>query len=172
MLILKKEGISNLTIEGVASKAGVGKATIYRWWPSRTSLVLEAMENLPELPAPNGESLEEDLRTVLQALAKLLATTPLQGVLAHLGAVQHGATDPEVQRYLDQRMVVTHEIFRRAIERGDLPADSDVEALMYIPTGAIMNRAFYGPPPDDAFIDLVVRTMMVGLAAALKQTRR
>src|ERR671919_617983 len=73
--LLVERGYRELTIEGVAARAGVGKQTIYRWWPSRAALVLEAYlagsDALPP-PAPQA-SVEEDVRALLAWLSAVLA---------------------------------------------------------------------------------------------------
>src|ERR671914_2594511 len=73
--LLVERGYRNLTIEGVAARAGVGKQTIYRWWPSRAALVLEAYLAGSDAisPPPPRATVEEDVRAVLVWLSKVLA---------------------------------------------------------------------------------------------------
>jgi AcrR family transcriptional regulator len=163
---LEQQGLNGLTIEGVAARAGVGKATIYRWWPSRLALVLEAMEQLPELRAPDKGSFAADLRALLADLSELLVSTPLGGVLAHIGS-DPGSRDAEVHEYLRRRMVGGVEVVERAIARGELPADADPETVVFLAVGPVINRGFFGPPPDDEYLDLVVAMVTAGLPLAL-----
>ena len=166
--VLEHDGLNALTVEGIAAAAGVGKATIYRWWPSRIALVLEAIEQLPELHTPDKGSLVEDLRALLTDLSELLVSTPLGGVLAHLGSDTTGR-DPEVREYLRRRMAPSIALVDRAVQRGELPADTDTETLVYLTVGPVINRVFFGTPPDDEYIDLVVRTMAAGFPVAMTQ---
>lgn len=166
--VLEQQGLNGLTIEGVADRAGVGKATIYRWWPTRVALVLEAMEQLPELPAPDEGDFAADLRALLGELTDLLVSTPLGGVLAHLGSDASGR-DPEVRDYLQRRMAGGIEVIERAIARGELPVGGDPEMLLFLAVGPVINRVFFGPPPDDEYLDLVVAMVSAGLPVALQQ---
>jgi AcrR family transcriptional regulator len=172
MEVLGTDGLGKLTIEGIAARAGVGKATIYRGWSSRIELALEAMEQLPELPVPDTGSLAEDLRAILRSLAELFASTPLQSVLGHLAA-QGRSMEPEARAYIERRVAGQSAIFERAVARGELPSGGDPELLGTVALGPVVNRAFFGPaPPDDAFIDLVVATVVAGFPAAIDATAR
>src|SRR5918992_5737744 len=73
--LLVERGYPGVTIEGVAARAGVGKQTIYRWWPSRAALVLEAyLAGQDAVPPPaQGTSVREDVRELLRWLIAVLA---------------------------------------------------------------------------------------------------
>ena len=79
--LLVEVGFSALTVEGVASRAGVGKATIYRRWPSKLPLVVEAFGQLPGFPEVDTGDLAEDLKQMLRGYIQLFHTTPLATVL-------------------------------------------------------------------------------------------
>src|ERR687895_2121034 len=117
--LLVERGYGNLTIEGVAARAGVGKQTIYRWWPSRAALVLEAYlagsDALPP-PAPRA-SVEEDVRALLVWLSTVLAE-PIGGrVLAGLVAdLEHD--DDLAERYRRDVVPVRRAAMLAALERG------------------------------------------------------
>ena len=92
--LLVERGYRGVTIEGVAARAGVGKQTIYRWWPSRAALVLEAYLAGSEAVAPPPEhgSVREDVRALVLWLADVLAQ-PIGGrvVAGLVGDFQHDA---------------------------------------------------------------------------------
>lgn len=163
---LEQRGANNLSIEGIAADAGVGKTTIYRWWPNRIALVLDAIEQLPELEARDLGCFADELSLLLRDLTTLLMTTPLGGVLAHLGA-EGAARDPAVADYLARRMGGAVTVVERAVARGELPSRTDATSVVYLAMGPVLNRCFYGPPPDDEFLDLVVATVVAGLPTAL-----
>ena len=75
--LLAEVGFSALTVEGVASRAGVGKATIYRRWPSKLPLVVEAFGQLPALEDVDTGSLVGDLKLMLRSYLQLFRATPL-----------------------------------------------------------------------------------------------
>jgi hypothetical protein len=95
-------------------------------------------------------------------------STPLGAVLAHLGA---GVSDrdPEVNTYLSRRMAGALAVVHRAIARGELPAGTDPRDVVYVAMGPVINRCFYGPRPDDDFLDLVVAMLTAGLPVALAE---
>ncbi len=67
LAILSEQGYGGLTIEGVAARAKVGKQTIYRWWPSKAAVVLEALtaDTQERIPVPDTGSVRGDLQTLL-----------------------------------------------------------------------------------------------------------
>src|SRR5689334_3713847 len=75
--LLNEVGYQRLTFEGVARQAGVGKATIYRWWPNKAALVIEALSgNVPLPPIPETGNLEADLRTAVRLTVDLVSAMP------------------------------------------------------------------------------------------------
>lgn len=89
--LLGQVGFSGLTVEGVASRAGVGKATIYRRWPSKLPLVVEAFHELPQLEDADTGNLAEDLRVMLRSYLHLFNETPLAAVLPSLAGERRHA---------------------------------------------------------------------------------
>src|SRR3954471_7262811 len=67
--LLEQDGYRALTIEAIAARAGVGKQTIYRWWPSKAAVVLEAftVNAATQIPQPNTGSLQQDLQKFFAA---------------------------------------------------------------------------------------------------------
>lgn len=126
----------------MAAVAGVGKATIYRRWPSKAPLVIEAFSQLPPLVAPDTGNLLEDMTAVLRSFARILETTPLRRVLPILAA--ECLHDPELSKLLLPMNVARRQplinILRQAVARGELPADLDLEAAADLIVGPIMTR--------------------------------
>jgi len=122
--LFRELGYSELTIEGVAARAQCGKATIYRWWPSKGSLVLEAFLGVDgaALPYPETGSVREDFRRQMQLLAQLLQSD--QGkLLANL--LGSGQQDPDLihafrAKFLEARRAEAARIFHRGIRSGEL----------------------------------------------------
>jgi AcrR family transcriptional regulator len=143
--LIGDSGYDNVSIEAIAAEAGVGKQTIYRWWPSKGAVVLEALDDslLSVVDFPDTGDLVEDLRTQMKGVTQLLGTAPVgrlyQGLLA---AAQ---CDPELSRaHLDQLIepatVAGRERIARAVERGELRDDADVQTLIDLLYGAIYYR--------------------------------
>jgi len=143
--LLAEVGFSALTVEGVAQRAGVGKATIYRRWPSKLPLVVEAFGGLPRLEDVETGDLAEDLKTMLRAYLQLFNTTPLATILPSLaGERAHNEAlselfDPVLKGR--RRPLVT--ALERAVARGELAPDLDLDLAADLVVGPIAVRLFF-----------------------------
>jgi AcrR family transcriptional regulator len=149
--LLAEVGYTALTIEGVAAQAGVGKATVYRWWPSKGALVIEAMSAALAMPtfSETGD-LRQDLLTVGNGIVETLAHSPAGVVIPALAADL--MRDPDMaEQFRDQvirprRSTVTR-ILRRAADRGELPSDVDIDLLLDVYAGAVFYRVLISGEP-------------------------
>jgi len=170
--LLVERGYPKLTIEAVAARAGVGKQTIYRWWPSRASLVLEAYlagSDAVSLPPPDGGSTREDVRALIGWLAAVLAEPTGGRVIAGLvGDLQH---DAELAKGFQQDVVPARRqamlaALERGRERGEIRADADLELAVDALHGAVFYRLLLsGAPLDAEFAERVTDHLLDGLAA-------
>jgi AcrR family transcriptional regulator len=169
--LLVERSYPDLTIEGIAARAGVGKQTIYRWWPSKASLVLEAYlagsETVP-LPA-EGTTAREDVRALLGWLIAVLAQ-PIGGhVVGGLVAdLQHDADLAEGfhRDVVPARRRPMLAALERARARGEIRADADLELAVDALHGAVFYRLLLsGEPLDDDFADRLAEQTLAGLAA-------
>jgi AcrR family transcriptional regulator len=123
--LIAELGYGRLTIEGVAARAGVGKATVYRWWPSKGALVVDALsENRAAPPAHDTGSLRTDLVRAVEYVIDVLTASPEGSIIPALTADLVG--DPTLAemfrtRILRPRRVVVEQMLHRAVERGELP---------------------------------------------------
>ena len=147
--LLSEVGFNQLSIEAIAARAGVGKPTIYRRWPSKAELVLDAVDRLaPPFPtADTGDPLT-DLRQIVPELLVRLTSSPVARATLAL------AGDAEMlgrlgERYLRPRRQVTADILHRAIAAGDLRADIDVEMAIDMMVGASVYRWLVTAQPVD-----------------------
>jgi len=145
LALLAEKGYERLTVEDVAATAGVGKATIYRRWPSKAPLVIAAYAQLPGLVPPDTGNLPDDLTTLLRSFARILESTPLPRVLPILAA--ECLHDPELSKLLvpinSERRKPLLGILERAVSRGELPGDLDVGAAADLIVGPIMTRVYF-----------------------------
>jgi AcrR family transcriptional regulator len=160
--LLAQVGFAGLTIEGIAARAGVGKQTIYRWWPSKTDILIDAFvdDATEDLTAPDSGDLAEDLRAHLKRLATFLTESDAGAVFrALIGEVQH---DPKIASrlradYLGRQRDIDRLPFRRAIERGALPPDTDVDLAVDQLVGPVYFRVLVtGQPVTPDFTDALV----------------
>jgi AcrR family transcriptional regulator len=130
--LLLEGGIDDLSVDAIAERAGVSKATIYRHWETRQHLIMDALATMKRgVEAPDTGSLRGDLLALLEAVAAHLAS-PAGSVYCSLsGAAEH---DPELavmrREFAAERGEVMRTILRRAIERDELPADVDIELML------------------------------------------
>ncbi len=142
--LLQHTGFPDLTIEAIAADAGVGKATVYRWWPTKGALVVDTFASHTEgkLHFPDTGSVYQDVSLQMNQFLGILRTRRGRIVAALLGA---GQSDPELlkafrERFLRPRRQEAYKTLRRGIERGELPANLDLDLVLDILYGAIYMR--------------------------------
>ncbi|MGJ3507886.1 TetR/AcrR family transcriptional regulator [Enemella sp. A6] len=160
--LIEEVGLEALTIEAIATRSGVARTTIYRWWPNTTALVLEAVQELPALVVPDMGNLVEELRAHLKELRRLFLETPLLGLIARAG-LEKNRLDPQLDAYLKDRGAQSQEIIRRAMARGELPPDTDPAAFATLINGPLISAVQLGwVTPDDDFLELVIQKAVGG----------
>ncbi len=171
--LIREDGYSNLSIEAIAARAGVGKQTIYRWWPSRAALALEAYlagSDAVLQPRLDAGPTQEDVRQLLDWLVAVLVE-PIGGrVVAGLIAdLQH---DPDLAERFHRDVVPARrramlEALARARQRGELRADADLELAIDALHGAIIYRLLLsGEPLDAGFTERLAQHVLDGIARA------
>ena len=130
--IVIASGLAEMTIEGVAERAGVGKASIYRRWPTKGALAFEAVVDaiLAAEPTPDTGSLERDLGRVAESWVRLSNARRGGRTLAHFIAEIQSDGDLAVawrERFVNRIRKERRPIIERAIARGEIPAGSDPE---------------------------------------------
>jgi AcrR family transcriptional regulator len=159
--VFAEVGLEGLTVEGVAARAGVGKATIYRRYPCKVDLVVAAARCFTqgrELPPDTG-STRGDLRALVDGIITMLTTTPLGRVLPILVAARTRV--PELDRaYADivaEKRARSRIIVGRAMDRGDLRPDADCELVIDSYVSPVFYRFLVTKAPlDDDFSSSVV----------------
>jgi AcrR family transcriptional regulator len=159
--LLMEVGYDRLTMDAVAKRSRASKATLYRRWESKASLVVEALvraKSAPQIAPHDTGSLRSDL----------LATFCGHEGLSKAGTVVMGAvitavsTDPEFaeafrEKFIAPKLAVTQAIYQRAQERGEVAEDLDLEVIGPALAGILLHRTFMlGLPPDDVTIERVV----------------
>lgn len=164
--LLVEKGFSGVTIEGIATSAGVAKQTIYRWWKTKTDILLDAflLDAAEALTPPDHGDLARDLGAHLHQLAQFLTRSDAGAVFtALLGHAQHDPAFATVlrARYLDEQRRRDRLPLENAVRRGELPADVDTVTEVDQLVGPIYHRVLVtGDPVDQAFTDLLVDTFL------------
>jgi AcrR family transcriptional regulator len=167
LALLAEVGFSALTVEGVAGRAGVGKATIYRRWPSKLPLVVEAFGGLPSFEDADTGSLASDLKVMLRGYLELFNKTPLAAVLPALASER--AHDPALAELLNpvlrQRRSPLASALERARIRGEIAADLDLDLAADLIVGPIAVRLFFtGRRVTTKMVDPMVDLALGGIA--------
>lgn len=146
----------DLTIESIASAAKVGKATVYRWWPSKGALVAEAISSVLSVERPpDSEDLHADLVAAAEISIRNYAQPPAGILIVALAADL--ASDPELLQsfagtFVQPRRAAVRGLLQRAVDEGVIPANLDPELIMDMWAGAVMyRRVMQHAPIDSAF---------------------
>jgi AcrR family transcriptional regulator len=168
--LLLARGLSAVSMDAVAERAGVSKATIYRWWPTKETLALDALYTEWDAARPQPRatgSLRGDLLALLRPWARLAGGKPYARVLAALLA--KAQTDPVFgaeyrQRVLEPRREQARALFARAVENGEIPANTKVDVALDLIYGAVYHRLLQGHGPlNDRFVREVVDMALGGI---------
>ena len=159
-------------MDAVAERAGVSKATIYRWWPTKETLALDALYHEWAAVRPAARetgSLRGDLLSLLRPWVRLVGKRPYGRVIAAL--VAEAQADPAFaeqyrERFVEPRRAQARPILLHAIERGELPATTDIELALDLLYGPLYHRLLHGHAPlNERFLGDLVDTVLAGLGA-------
>ncbi|WP_077059404.1 TetR/AcrR family transcriptional regulator [Streptomyces sp. MP131-18] len=171
-------GYARLSIEGIAARAGVGKQTIYRWWPSKGAVLFDALLTLAaqgsddatgaaDAALPDTGDLERDLKTVLRATVEELTDPRLDGMMRALSV--EIITDPALAALYAERLdgpmrKLKLARLRSAQQAGQLPQDTDLDLAVDMLWGVLRTTWLDRSRPLTAeYADLLVRTALNGL---------
>lgn len=169
--LIVEVGFTRMTMEGIASRARVGKQTIYRWWPSKAAVVLDVFTHLTGEgavdPLPDTGHLAADLKTVLRATVDEFNTHAMDRTArAFTAEIQH---DTELARQIGERLVapgteVYKERLRSAVHAGQVRSDADLELAVELLTGPFQKRWLLRTAPlTHAYADDLVDMVMCAL---------
>ncbi|WHY71832.1 TetR/AcrR family transcriptional regulator [Fictibacillus enclensis] len=166
--VLDRTGYLCLTIEGIAAEAGVGKATIYRWWPTKAHLVLDAFLMVTEcaFPFDLNDSIKNNFVQQLKNLADVFSTTLGRSMLAII-VEDKGISDAFYTSYLSLRRRDSAAFLRQAMEREGIEAEVNIGILLDMLFGPIYFRILiYKQTPDERFISELVDHVIAGILPA------
>ena len=142
---LTKYGYANLSTTKIAEEAKVSKATLYRRWPSKKNLVIDAFKTLEELTIPQEGSLEKDLRNILNQLIFIFTRTNVIPVLQILTGeiVNDEELSEELFEWIRERYYPIRVIFENAIKRGELSKDTNIDIAETLVVGPLLAMVYY-----------------------------
>jgi AcrR family transcriptional regulator len=159
--MLGELGYTRLTIGGIAVEAGVGKATIYRSWPNKAALTLDAVRTqLPDIPVDDVGDSRQEVFAVADTLAALYGSPKVRLVLPAL--VSDAAADPELGRRLREELIQDRKrqsatVLQRAVDRGHMPKDTDISTVLDMWAGLMLFRSLFF---DLTFDDRAIRNLV------------
>lgn len=167
--LMQEVGLRAMTTELIAARSGASKATIYKWWPNKYSVAVEAFlsEMLAEAADPDTGSAHDDFRIVLRGVMHFYSTTSGRVFAQLVGEAQ---SDPVVHSELRDGLIqsrrrVGRAIWERGVARGELRADVDAEVAIDLVFGPAMYRLVTGSGPlDAAAADAIVDAALSGLS--------
>jgi AcrR family transcriptional regulator len=170
--LLADEGYGGVTMEGVASRAGVGKATVYRRWPCKSALVVDAVTACRESGSepPDTGSTRDDLLVFVRGFMHHLRTSDAGRVMPAL--VAELSRNPELAAefrdgFVQPRRAKVLEAVRRGVERGEVRPDVDAELIADGVVALLMHRFLVtGMEIDDDLPARVVDVLWRGIAVA------
>jgi AcrR family transcriptional regulator len=162
--LLGESGVGGFSVDEVARRSGVAKTTIYRHWPTREALVIDACSRISaEQEVPDTGSLEGDVTAILANIAHLLCTARWSSVLPSI--VDIAEREPE---FADIHCRIQHghaaplrEVLERAGGRGELTRAADHATMIAALLGPLFYRRWFSREPiDDPFIATIVENVI------------
>jgi len=157
-----------LTIEAVAARAGVGKATIYRRWPNKETMLVDAIARLKgDLPTLPGTSLRDDLIAALRPIGATKTTRAGQIMPCLVPELRRSPDLQSVyQKAMSPRRQMLRDLLTAARDRGELRADVDIEVALVLLVGPLLaqNLLLWNPDlPRDGLPERIVDMVLAGI---------
>jgi AcrR family transcriptional regulator len=173
--ILQETGLASFTVEGVASRAGVSRPTIYRWWPNKGLLAMECFLTTlrPQLNYSQSSDAAANFHGLVSSLAQTLAG-PAGRVAASI--VAHAQSDPETRRmFLNEFSEPLREeslkLLHAGMSQGQFRADMNAPRVLDAAVGAVYLRLLVGGSLDPAWARDLTDTLLKGCLAATPPPR-
>jgi len=165
--LLAEKGFAGTTVEAIATRAGVGKATIYRRWPTREALLLAVTTaELPDIPTPDTGDLRQDLRLVFTSLAEQVR---IAGPASYLGdligeSTRNPAMRKDFQALIQQRRSLCAAIVAKARQRGEVRKSVDPDLVLDLISGAIFyQKLFADGDADRRYVERAIDAVLDGI---------
>jgi AcrR family transcriptional regulator len=175
--LLTEAGLDELTIDDISKRSGVAKTTIYRHWPNRSALVIDACSRMTdgqEAPPDTG-SLEGDVRAILTNIAELLGTARWSSIVPSIvDAAEHDPAFAEIHGKIQRgHAAPLRSALDRAALRGEILATADHDAITAALLGPLFYRRWFSREQFDAkFLEMVIRTTIAKLRQDAGEPKR
>lgn len=168
--LMEEATLAQVTVEAIAERAGAGKATLYRWWPNKAAIVIEAFREAvtPELPFPNTASLRDDLQAQARNFAGVLSSSKGKMLKSFIVAAR---SDPDVAAafrsiWSAPRRKEAKKMLRRKQAHGQLRKDVDLDLALDALYGPLYYRFLVkNEPPARKYAEALADLVLIALVA-------
>lgn len=168
--LMEENTLAQVTVEAIAERAGAGKATLYRWWPNKAAIVIEAFREAvtPELPFPNTASLRDDLQAQARNFAGVLSSSKGKMLKSFIVAAR---SDPDVAAafrsiWSAPRRKEAKKMLRRKQAHGQLRKDVDLDLALDALYGPLYYRFLVkNEPPARKYAEALADLVLIALVA-------
>jgi AcrR family transcriptional regulator len=165
--LLLESGFDTITIEKIAERAGVGKASIYKWWPNKAAVIMDGFfaAAADRLPLPDLGTAVEDIYVHASGLCRFMSSAEGKMITEIIGQGQMDAALAEAYRtrYIMPRRLEAIQLLERGVQRGELKESLDKELSVDMLYGPIFYRLLVtGEPIDDFYVRSVVNEVFKG----------
>lgn len=168
--LMDEVGFVQATADAIAERAGTSKATLYRWWPNKAAILIEAFRGAvePDLPFQNTDSLRDDLQAQARNFARVLSSRAGRMLRDFIVA---GRSDPEVAAtfrsiWSNPRRAAARDMLKRSQRLGQLREDIDLNLVLDALYGPLYYRFLVkNEPPSQKYADSIVDLVLQGIAA-------
>lgn len=174
--LLLEKGFGAITVEKIAERAGVSKATIYKWWPNKAAVVMDGFMSAAaaRLPLPDTGSVFNDV--IIHAMNLVRFLTSREGkIITELigeGQLDLGLAEAYRTRYFNPRRLEARDLLKQGVQRGELQENLDLELCIDLIYGPIFYRLLLtGEKLDDAYVQGLVTTVFEGIKSEVTEKR-
>ncbi|MBB6733415.1 TetR/AcrR family transcriptional regulator C-terminal ligand-binding domain-containing protein [Cohnella zeiphila] len=166
--LLLKNGFGAVTVEKIAERAGVSKATIYKWWPNKAAVVMDGFLSAASdrLPVPDTGFVLQDILDHVKNVTRFM-TSPEGQIIKELigeGQFDSGLAEAYQTRYIQPRRLEARQLLERGVRHRELKEDLDIELSIDLLYGPIFYRLLVlGDPMDDVYVEKLVSYSFAGL---------
>lgn len=168
--LLLEDGFGTVTVEKIAERAGVSKATIYKWWPNKAAVVIDGFlaAAAERLPIPDTGSAFQDLLIHATNVTRFMLSREGKVIAELIGEGQFdaGLAEAYQTRYIHPRRLEAWQLLERGVRNGELKGNLDIELSIDLIYGPIFYRLLVtGGLLDDVYIQNLVHSAFQGIKA-------
>lgn len=166
--LLLEKGFQNVTVDGIAERSGVSKATIYKWWPNKAAVVLDGFfeESEEILQLPDTGTVRKDLFLQVKNLAEFLTSAKGRVITEMIaeGQFDQNVAEEYRRRFFSPRRLISQEIYERGIQRGELRKDLDIGLSIDLIFAPVFYRLLItGDALDAGYIEKLIDYAFYGI---------